>query len=538
MAKNRAQQEELYRLFMAYDALLGRLYDGFIRELARLGFDIAELEEHPLFGFGSFPELRERLNEIFNGFVERNIRVLRNGIEDGVALAFAQDAKNLAGVTMLGKKALAQVRGNAVKAFLAKRLHPSGGGLSLSHRVWNYAQQAKVEFEMALSNVITDGLAKGTPAEELGRRVRQQLNDPDMMYRRYHLKVVQSDGSKKDVVKWYRRVIGQDGKVHFVRAPLEEVGTGTYRSARRNALRLMRSEINMSYHYANNERWKREPFVIGIRVWGSPEHPRPDICDELWGDYPKDFNFAGWHPQCLCASAPILCSKEELNEVIRRKQQGEDISAYVSPNAVKDVPEGFRKYMEGHHDKIIGYYERGTTPYFMRDNPKYMRRWFSEAEQKRMGLFEGVKTVPSKDIHNQRDTATHSNRASIKKAQKELVEWYKQNLPETTVGKFSAKRFEIKDMDGLDVIINRKFYDEIISKYQDDPLYTLKLEYAKKAHELFPTAGLTNPSEQERDHPDSFFRVYESVIGNNVLEWKVKCNRDVNALYYLRVYKR
>ena len=78
------------------------------------------------------------------------------------------------------------------------------------------------------------------------------------MYRRYHEKVVLSDGTKKDVAVWRRRVIDEDGKVRFVKEPLEKVGMGHYRSARKNALRLMRTEINASYHNANYERWHQD----------------------------------------------------------------------------------------------------------------------------------------------------------------------------------------------------------------------------------------------------------------------------------------
>ena len=85
------------------------------------------------------------------------------------------------------------------------------------------------------------------------------------MWRRYHETVI-VNGEKKDVVVWRKRVIDENGKVRFIKAPLDEVGTGTYRSARKNANRLTRTEINMAYHRANHERWMQEPFVIGQRI--------------------------------------------------------------------------------------------------------------------------------------------------------------------------------------------------------------------------------------------------------------------------------
>lgn len=77
-----------------------------------------------------------------------------------------------------------------------------------------------------------------------------------------------------------------------------------------------------------------------------------------------------------------------------------------------------------------------------------------------------------------------------------MVNWYKENLPVGTLGKFMAKRFEVSASDGTNIIIKRSFYDESISKYQDDPMYPLKLEYAKKAHKLIKTATLVDPNEK------------------------------------------
>jgi len=380
-------------LFGAYNKRLGKLYAKFIKELSELGISVDEkLADNPLFMFDNFPELQYRLRDIFNQYVQDNLLLTKQGIASGVALAFGQDAKNLHGYTILNDSAIERVRRMAINAFTARRMN-NPQGLNLSQNIWNYAQQTKSEFEIAMSNVIKDGLSKGTSAAELSLRVRDQLKEPDMMYRRYHHTVITTGGKKKDVAVWHKRVIDEDGNVRFVVAPLEEVGQGVYRSSYKNSFRLMRSEINMSYHYGNNARWRSEPFVLGIRIWGSPQHPKPDICDELWGVYPKDFDFAGFHPQCMCASAPVLCSKQERDEIIRRKQKGEDISNYVSPNAVTQVPDAFKEYVHRNRDKILAAGERGTLAYVFRDNPKYWRFEFNKDEQQKMGVYVQPKHV-------------------------------------------------------------------------------------------------------------------------------------------------
>ena len=105
-------------------------------------------------------------------------------------------------------------------------------------------------------------------------------------------------------------------------------------------------------------------------------------------------------------------------------------------------------------------------------------------------------------------------------------------------GKFPARRFERDTKDGIRVIINRIFFDETINKHQEDILYSLKLAYVKKAHELISDAELTNPNEPKSDHPGQIFRVYEYIDRCYRVEMKVRCNRDGNFMHIIRVYKK
>ncbi len=130
-----------------------------------------------------------------------------------------------------------------------------------------------------------------------------------------------------------------------------------------------------------------------------------------------------------------------------------------------------------------------------------------------------------------------SLRDKAKEAQKSLVNWYKENLPSVKVGKFDAKRFEISTNDNKEVFINKKFYEETKNKYQKDPLYSLKLEYAKLAHELLPKASYIRP-EDSKDHPGERFEVYEYVDSCFRVEMKVRCNADGIYLHVLRIYPK
>ena len=129
-------------------------------------------------------------------------------------------------------------------------------------------------------------------------------------------------------------------------------------------------------------------------------------------------------------------------------------------------------------------------------------------------------------------------RMKIREAQKELTNWYKQSLPEVMVGKFPSKRLVVNTSDGTEIIFNKNFYEEIISHHQDDPYYPLRLRYARNAHEIVKVSTLKDPYEEQKHHPDSFFKVYEYIDDCYRVEMKVKCNRDGNIMRYLRIYKK
>lgn len=387
---NEQKRKQIVTLFGAYSKRLEGLYDNFLMQLSHLAIKSHVsvknmLAESPLYHFDDYPELKQEFNNIFADYLQKEMLTYRSGISSGVALAYSHDAGVLNGFSVLSDKAISHARKIAAETFLRTRLS-SSIGLNLSQLVWNYASQTKAEFEVAVSNVIADGLKKGTSAADLARQVKQYLNNPDMMYRRYHRTVVDAQGHKKDIVRWRRRIIDEQGKVRFIEEPLEKVGMGHYRSSRKNAERLMRTEINSAYHHANYERWQMEPFVIGIRIDLSPQHPVYDECDELQGEYPKDFLFAGWHPQCLCMSNPITIQGEEKKEFYRRLAAGEDMSNYVSPYAVKDIPENAKKWIAANRDKFIRAGERGKLGYVWKENLKYVRPQFSQEEQQKMGI--------------------------------------------------------------------------------------------------------------------------------------------------------
>lgn len=389
---SKQQKEQLNNLFAVYNKRLGRLYSDYVKKLTSLGYGEDVLEDDALFNFDNFPQLKARLNDIFNDYYQNSLLCYKSGITDGVALAYNHDEMVIGGYSVLTDKAIRIARDTAAATFISNRLKTKNG-LNLAQIVWNYCQQTKSEFEMAMSNTIADGIKKGSSAEEVGKSIRKYLNDPDMMYRRYHTIKVQKNGKKKDVVTWRRRRI-IDGKVRFIEEPLEKVGMGVYRSARKNALRVARTEINSAYHKARNERWQNEPFVIGQYIHVSPQHNIDDICNDLEGRYPKDYVWISWHPQCICTSDPITIQGEEKKEFYKRLMAGEDMSNYVSPFAVLTMPEKYNQYIKDNSEAIVKAGMRGKLAWHLQDNTKYWAHLLSPSDRKKLGL----KAVFSKEL--------------------------------------------------------------------------------------------------------------------------------------------
>lgn len=389
---SKQQKEQLNNLFAVYNKRLGRLYSDYVKKLTSLGYGEDVLEDDALFNFDNFPQLKARLNDIFNDYYQNSLLCYKSGITDGVALAYNHDEMVIGGYSVLTDKAIRVARDTAAATFIANRLKTKNG-LNLAQIVWNYCQQTKSEFEMAMSNTIADGIKQGSSAEEIGKSIRRYLNDPDMMYRRYHTIKVQKNGKKKDVVTWRRRRI-IDGNVRFIEEPLEKVGMGVYRSARKNALRVARTEINAAYHKARNERWQNEPFVIGQYIHVSPQHNIDDICNDLEGRYPKDYVWISWHPQCICTSDPITIQGDEKKEFYKRLMAGEDMSNYVSPFAVLTMPEKYNQYIKDNSEAIVKAGMRGKLAWHLQDNTKYWAHLLSPLDRKKLGL----KAVSSKEL--------------------------------------------------------------------------------------------------------------------------------------------
>lgn len=358
--------------------MAGLCFDTLCQEAARLGIRTGLEEGMADFSFDRLPTARKQASRLLARIRQEMETAIASGIRDEWELSEEKNAaiiERLLEGTGIPRETIESMKprnASALAAFQERKTR----GLALSDRVWNVTSQAMAEVETAIGLSISSGM----DAPALSRKVRELLKNPSEMWRRYYVKRTQADGTRRKEPEWRRRVVGEDGKVHFVSEPLSHPGRGVYRSSYRNALRLAVTETNMAYHKADTLAWQQSPACIGIEVVLSNNHTCRgvkgmffDICDELAGKYPKDFQFTGWHPFCRCVAVPITASKEEFVRYLQDMMAGRDVSGVEFKGTVRDMPACFTQWCKDNSGRIERMRERGTLPYFIRDNEGRMK---------------------------------------------------------------------------------------------------------------------------------------------------------------------
>lgn len=331
-----------------YARKVHQVYLSAIREASRIGKSIKKFNPDKPFSFSDYPQTRQRVNDLFAGFHDNIQSTILNGMSQEWLLANQKNddlINQIFDKSGIPKSQLSEYYRHNLEALSSFQKRKTGG-LGLSDRVWKYTHQFKSEIELGLDV----GLGEGKPATGLAKDMKGYLQNPD---------------------KLFRRVRDKRGQLQLSKAAKAfHPGQGIYRSSYKNALRLTRTETNMAYRQADNERWSQMEFVLGIEVRTSHSHKVEDICDDLAGRYPKDFKFTGWHPICRCNAVPILAGDEDFSAMQDAILNGDDPGGVKVSGAITDVPSGFKKWVKNNKDKI----ERAKSkPYFIRDNKKFLK---------------------------------------------------------------------------------------------------------------------------------------------------------------------
>ncbi len=324
-----------------------QLYDAAVKRIARAAAPaISDAGEKKEFRFDDFPALKKETDALMQDLCSSLQANIEEGDKESWTLANTKNDAMVDAVTAaskLPKKTVSQWKHphlEALSAFISRKEE----GMNLSRRVWNLTEQFKGELELALEL----GMGQGRSAAELSRDVRQYLKYPD---------------------KLFRRVRDKSGALRLSKAAAAfHPGRGVYRSSYRNALRMTATENNIAYRTADHNRWNALPFVLGIEVRISNNHPVADICDTFDGKrFPKEFKFTGWHPWCRCYAVSVLASQEEMDAYTRAIIAGEDVSNWKFKGQIDKMPEEFNQWMKDNRQRIA---KAKTMPYFIRDNFK------------------------------------------------------------------------------------------------------------------------------------------------------------------------
>lgn len=331
---------------------INSIYDDLVREIALIAVKLKVSDK--LFRFKDYQRITKQVNDSLQSYQDRLISSIKVYSEYEWDYGLAKVDDELKGqLSKVKGKVLPEAydtkmreiskqsqNKKALEAFQERK----NGKFTVSERVWNITKQAKENLEFA----IDDALKEGISAQDLARKVKSNLNDPD---------------------KLFRRVRDKHGNLVLSKnAQAFHPGQGVYRSAHKNALRLASNEINMAYRSAEMERIRVNNDVVGQKINLSPQHKVFDVCDELQGTYPKDFNWSSWHVQCKCFRTMILKSQSEL---ITEINNGQNLEPAASKNYVGDVPQNFNKWVNDNREIID---RRKSKPYFLAENKKFVNK--------------------------------------------------------------------------------------------------------------------------------------------------------------------
>lgn len=364
-----------------YASLLKVLFDSASDEYCKIAFK-ADYDGKHQFYFEDYPKLVKQADEVTAALAKSIQKVILRGTSsewDNANEELDSIVKNLLssqGITAASKLEPFQRYFNnhegALKAFQTRTTK----GMVLSDRVWNIAETRKIETQCALS------IAQGKSAQELSRKVRQELREPH---------------------KLFRRVRDEFGELRLSKnAKAYHPGQGVYRSSYKNAMRLARTEINMAYRTAELERYDDLDFVVGFEVRRSTTGYDCPVCEQLAGKYPKSFVFTGWHPHCRCYMVPILNTDEEFEKQNEAIMNGESYSGN-SENEVTDVPREFREWIRDNKDRLNLAEKHGTEPFFIKENEYFVDR-AKEVKSQSLSVIEkdgyqvSIKDASDKDL--------------------------------------------------------------------------------------------------------------------------------------------
>jgi hypothetical protein len=334
--------------FLKNQATFESQFKGIFNKVAQ---DISKLANDPnakftkAFNFNK--QIRVKIDGIIQNFQNQTLGLTEKMIADSWDISNAKNdeivnnyLKTITGLKTAETASYFLPNTKALEAFISR----SNNSVTLADTVWNISKQARAELETHLGI----GIVNGDSAVIISQRIRQYLNNPTALF---------------------RRVRDKKGNLIASKAMIDNApGQGVYNSAFKNALRVARTETNQAYLLSDHLRWQQNDLVFGVQISLSSQHPDykfPEICEELEGEYPKDFIFIGWHPQCLCHATPVLMPKEDFRSYLRSGGK------LPKRDQIKNMPGNFNKYVKNNIERFSNY---ANLPYWMSDNKEIINK--------------------------------------------------------------------------------------------------------------------------------------------------------------------
>ena len=325
------------RRISRYLSNVNGLYSDLIKEVANATIGVRK--SNKLFRFKDYKRVTESVDQSLKNYHNRLVHVIHGYSKKEWDFANAKvDQLVNEQLTKFKSKITTQSDNyEALEKFKTRKINE----ISLIDRVATITKRMRTNFEVAIDVSLEDGLN----STQLACRMKSELMDINQLLR----KVKTKHGS----------VVFSDVQNSFI------VGRGNYKSANKAALRLVANELTDAYRECENFRIKDNNDIVGTRISVSKYHTVRDICDDLAGAYPKDYNWKKWHLGCQCVRTYIFKTPKELENEIRNN---DNLSPETSKNYVADVPAHYNKWINNNQSKLD---RLKTPPSFISENPQY-----------------------------------------------------------------------------------------------------------------------------------------------------------------------
>lgn len=186
-------------------------------------------------------------------------------------------------------------------------------GFKLSQRIWNLDNESRAK----LQAIIVETIATGESAWDAAQRLEELL------------------GAQQDCPRWtstrLNKLTKSDIAAGDPRGLIRGPSPCSSKGVAYNALRLARNEIQIVHQRANDEIFRRIPWVEQEKVNLSPSHPAIGCrCESVVvggengdGVYPVGEIILPLHPMCLCHKTAVLLPPDQMAERLRGWVTGE-----------------------------------------------------------------------------------------------------------------------------------------------------------------------------------------------------------------------